>query len=50
MIARGHAISVAPNGVVLTQVVPPGCVVGARPMTRRATADLADVLERLGLP
>jgi putative RNA 2'-phosphotransferase len=50
MRAGGHAIFVAPNGVVLTRVVPPGCIVGARAMTRRATAELADVLRVLGLP
>jgi putative RNA 2'-phosphotransferase len=48
--AAGLAIFVAPNGVVLTRAVPPGCIVGARAMTKRAAADEAEVCARLGLP
>lgn len=47
--AAGHAIFVAPNGVVLVREVPPHCIVGARPMTRQAERDRSDVLGLLGL-
>lgn len=48
MRADGREIFVAPNGVVLTREVPPGCIVGARAMTKRAAAEQAEVLALLG--
>ncbi len=47
--AAGLAIFVAPNGVVLVRQVPRPCIVGARPMTRRAQAERDGVFAALGL-
>lgn len=49
MRAAGHAIFVAPNGVVLTRAVPPAFIVGARAMTHRAEAERDEVRTLLGV-
>ena len=45
----GHQLFVAPNGVLLTRSVPAQCIVGMRPLTKRARAELK-ALSASGVP
>jgi putative RNA 2'-phosphotransferase len=46
--AAGLNLYAASNGVVLAREIPPGCVVGLRPMTKRAHAELAQLSALFG--
>ncbi len=48
--AADQGIFISPNGVVLVRHVPPHCIVGIRPLTRRARSEAAAMRALLGLP
>lgn len=48
--AAGLALYRSPNGVLLARRVPPGCVVGLEPVSRRARADAARLRALFDLP
>ncbi|MEZ4392939.1 MAG: RNA 2'-phosphotransferase [Polyangiales bacterium] len=47
---KGFRVFVSENGVRLAREVPPGCIAGVAPGTRRAEAELPPLAARLGLP
>lgn len=46
--SAGFPVFAAPNGVLLTRRVPRPCIVGVRPMTRRAIAESEALFARFG--
>ena len=48
--AAGQTLFRSPNGVILCRHVPPGCIVGVHPLTRRARQSAAALRAAFGLP